>query len=106
MVVAELPVIAFVGGSVLIWLVLLTLLTARALRRSREPWPDDGRPVYRRMPDGRLQFSWGVATELAAVQRRHRAGEMPTAPLHHRAGPDEGVSRPGGLPPGRRTPAR
>lgn len=37
--------------------------------------------VYRRMPNGRLQFSWGVATELAAAQRRHRADEAPTAPV-------------------------
>ena len=106
MVVAQLPVVALVGCVLLIWLGLLTVLTARALRRSREPWPDDGRPVYRRMPNGRLQFSWGVATELAAVQRQHRAGEESTAPLHHRAGPGERFSRPGGLPPGRRTPAR
>jgi hypothetical protein len=30
----------------------------------------DGEPVYRRLPDGRVRFSWGVAEQLVESQRR------------------------------------
>lgn len=56
-----------VGAAFLLW---ITLLTIFVLRRCREPWRDDGRPVYQRLPDGRIRFSWGVAGQLAGVQRR------------------------------------
>ncbi len=67
--------LAVVVAVVLVW---ITLLTVFVLRRCREPWRDDGRPVFRRLPDGRLRFSWHVATELAATQRRVEA-ELATA---------------------------
>lgn len=60
-------ILAVVGAAILLW---ITLLTVFVLRRCREPWRDDGRPVYQRLPDGRIRFSWGVAAKLAAAQRR------------------------------------
>lgn len=55
-------------GALLVWVLMLTVLV---WRRCREPWHDDGRPVYKRLPDGRVQFSWGVAQGLAQAQRQH-----------------------------------
>jgi hypothetical protein len=49
--------LAVVGAALLLWIILLTTLV---LRRCREPWWDDGRPVYQRLTDGRIRFSWGV----------------------------------------------
>lgn len=54
------------AGIMLLWLIILSMVVIRRLRR---PWHDDGTPVYQRLPDGRVRFSWGVACDLAAVQR-------------------------------------
>lgn len=40
-------------------------MTGLALRRPR----DDGEPVYRRLPNGRIRFSWVIASQLATAQR-------------------------------------
>jgi len=68
-------------GVLVVWVLVLTVLV---WRRCREPWHDDGRPVYKRLSNGRVQFSWGVAQGLAQAQRLYneRAGE------HHPDEPD------------------
>jgi len=58
--------VAVVSATFLVW---ITLLTAFVLNRCREPWRDDGRPVFKRLPNGRVRFSWGVANQLVAAQR-------------------------------------
>lgn len=45
--------------------VWLGLLTALVLRRRH----NEGEPVYRRLPDGRIRFEWSVAQQLRAAQR-------------------------------------
>lgn len=60
------PVLLCAVAGLGLWLVVLT---AFVVRRRREPWRDDGRPVFQRLPDGRTRFSWGVAQDLARVQR-------------------------------------
>jgi hypothetical protein len=47
------------------WLAFLTRDHRRHVRRCV-----DGEPVYRRLPDGRVRFSWGVAEQLVESQRR------------------------------------
>jgi hypothetical protein len=54
----------YLGGEQPVW---LTVLTARHHRHVRQCV--DGEPVYRRLPDGRLRFSWDVATRWADVER-------------------------------------
>ncbi len=49
--------------------VWLAVLTGFVVRRWREPWRDDGRPVFQRLPDGRVRFSWGTAQGLARARR-------------------------------------
>lgn len=57
-----------VSGVLVVWVLVLTVLV---WRRCREPWHDDGRPVYKRLPNGRPQFSWGIAQGLAQAQRHY-----------------------------------
>lgn len=52
-------------GVLTVLAVWLGLLTVVVLRRRR----DDGEPVYRRLPDGRIRFEWSVAQQLRAAQR-------------------------------------
>jgi len=57
-------------GPVVVGLaVWLAVLTGFVVRRWREPWRDDGRPVFQRLPDGRVRFSWGTAQGLARARR-------------------------------------
>jgi hypothetical protein len=46
-------------------------LTVAAFRLCRAPWRDDGRPVFKELPNGRRQFSWRVAAQLAEARREH-----------------------------------
>ena len=57
------------AGAYVLLLGCVVALTVAVLRLSRAPWRDDGRPVFKRLPNGRTQFSWGVATGLAEAQR-------------------------------------
>ncbi|WP_028925841.1 hypothetical protein [Pseudonocardia acaciae] len=68
-----------VAAAALTWAAAMTGL---ALRRPL----DDGEPVYRRLPNGRIRFSWVIASQLAAAQRHAteaaaRATEPDTEPL-------------------------
>lgn len=50
-----------------LWLGLLTALVVRRLRYH-------GEPVFRRLPDGRVRFTWAVAQGLARAQRTVEVG--------------------------------
>lgn len=57
-------------------------MTALVLRGAR----DNGEPVYRRLPNGRIRFSGVIASQLAAAQRHAseaaaETGEPGTEPL-------------------------
>jgi hypothetical protein len=60
---SEIVLILAVLGCVA-WLTFLTRDHRRHVRRCV-----DGEPVYRKLPDGRVRFSWGVAEQLAETQR-------------------------------------
>lgn len=55
-------------GVLLIWVIALTVVL---VMRRRQPWRDDGQPVFKKLPNGRIQFSWGVAQGLWQAERRH-----------------------------------
>lgn len=78
--------LAVIAVAFLLW---VAGLTAVVLHRCREPWRDDGQPVFQRLPDGRVRFSWGVAAQLAAAQRHVAAecSEPDTGPPGARAVP-------------------
>jgi len=40
-------------------------------RRCRQPWRYDGQPVYRRLRDGRVRFTWSVANAWVQTQCQH-----------------------------------
>lgn len=52
-------------GVLLIW---VTALTVMIVKCRRPPWRDDGRPVFKRLRNGRIQFSWGVLQGLSRAQ--------------------------------------
>jgi hypothetical protein len=60
---------AIATGVLLLWVGVLTVVL---WHRCRQPWCDDGRPVYQRLRNGRIRFSWGVHQALGQAQRRHR----------------------------------
>jgi len=60
---------AVATGVLLVWVRVLTVVL---WHRCRQPWCDDGRPVYQRLPNGRIRFSWGVHQALGQAQRQHR----------------------------------
>ena len=47
---------AIATGVLLLWVGVLTVVL---WHRCRQPWCDDGRPVYQRLRNGRIRFSWG-----------------------------------------------
>ncbi|WP_037081593.1 hypothetical protein [Pseudonocardia spinosispora] len=53
-----------------IWLVVLTVRHRRHIRQCV-----DGEPVYRRLPDGRVRFSWWHAAALGECERRAQRAE-------------------------------
>jgi len=57
-------------GVLLTWVIILTVAM---VSRCGQPWRDDGRPVFKKLPNGRIQFSWGVAQGLAQAERRYRS---------------------------------
>jgi hypothetical protein len=61
---------AVATGVLLVWVGVLSVVL---WHRCRQPWCDDGRPVYQRRPNGRIRFSWGVHQALGQAQRQHRA---------------------------------
>lgn len=57
------------GVAYLLLLACGIALTVAAFRLCRAPWRDDGRPVFKKLANGRTQFSWGEAAGLVEVQR-------------------------------------
>lgn len=57
---------AVVTAVIVAWLVVLTALVVR-----RRQGPDE--PVYRRLPDGRIRFTWHIAQGLGRAQRTRSA---------------------------------
>jgi len=60
---------AVATGVLVVWVIALTVVL---WHRCRQPWCDDGRPVYQRRRNGRIRFSWGVHQALGQAQRQHR----------------------------------
>ena len=74
-------------GVLLVWVGVLSVVL---WHRCRQPWCDDGRPVYQRRPNGRIRFSWGVHQALGQAQRQHRdqVGERLETVEKPQLGPD------------------
>lgn len=59
---------AIATGVLVVW---VGTLTVPVWRWYRQPWRYDGQPVYRRLRDGRIRFTWSVARGFGQAQRQH-----------------------------------
>ena len=66
------PALLLAVGVLAAWLSVVTVLLART-RRDRY----DGEPVFRRLPDGRIRFTWNVAQQLGPARRQAEARTDP-----------------------------
>lgn len=70
------PVLVVAVPVLAAWLMILTVLVALRLRALR----NGDEPVFRRLPGGRVRFTWGVPQAFGEAQRRLSA-DVDTHPI-------------------------